>query len=181
MAGRVLGDYEITEPLADRGGMAVVYIAWQSRLGRRVALKEVDLRGGHDIVERFVREARLAGSLNHPNVVTVFDFFEAEGVPYIAMEYLERGSLRPFMTGMSRAQAFGVLEGMLAGLAHAHAQGIVHRDIKPENLLVTGGGQIKIADFGIARAFANVTSRLTHTGMTVGTPVYMAPEQAMNQ
>ena len=181
MAGRVLGDYEIISQLAERGGMAVVYVAWQSRLGRRAALKEVDLRGGHELIERFVREARLAGSLNHPNVVTVFDFFEHDGVPYIAMEYLERGSLRPWLGSVDRAQAYGVLEGMLAGLAHAHGQGIVHRDIKPENLLVTDAGNIKITDFGIARAFANVTSRLTHTGMTVGTPMYMSPEQAMNR
>src|SRR4051794_5118240 len=107
--------------------MAVVYVARHPRLERLAALKEVDLRIGGDMVERFVREARLAGSLSHPNVVTVFDYFEHDGVPYIAMEYLEQGSLRSRMSGLSRVQTFGVLEGMLAGLAHAHGQGIVHR------------------------------------------------------
>ena len=160
--------------------MAVVYTAWQPRLARKAALKQVDLGGGTDLVERFVREAQLAGSLNHPNVVTVFDFFEHEGVPYIAMEYLQRGSLRPLIADLTLAQSIGVLEATLAGLAHAHEHGIVHRDIKPENMLVTDGGAVKIADFGIAKAYAAVTHGVTRTGMTVGTPAYMAPEQAMN-
>jgi YVTN family beta-propeller protein len=179
VAGRV-GDYEVLDPVGERGGMAVVFRARQSRLGRDVALKQVDLRGGAEMVERFVREARLAGSLNHPNIVTVHDFFEHDGVPYIAMEFLECGSLRRCIGRLSRAQSGGVLEGVLAGLAHAHGEGIVHRDIKPENILVTASGGVKLGDFGIARAFAKITGRLTRTGMTVGTPAYMAPEQALD-
>jgi serine/threonine protein kinase len=161
--------------------MAVVYLARHRRLGRMVALKQVDLRGGGAVVARFVREAKLAGSLAHPNVVTVYDFFEHDGVPCIAMEYVERGSLRRWIGRLALGQVLGVLEGVLSGLAHAHAAGIVHRDIKPENLLVTAAGTVKIADFGIARAFARATQRLTATGMTVGTPDYMAPEQALNR
>jgi serine/threonine protein kinase len=181
VANRVIGDYDILRELDERGGMAVVYLASQRRLGRTVALKQVDLRVGGDLVERFVREARLAGSLNHPNVVTVYDFFEHDNVPYIAMEFVEGGSLRAWIGRLELAQVLGVLEGVLAGLGHAHATGIVHRDVKPENILVTTSGTVKLTDFGIARAFATVSGRLTKTGMTVGTPAYMAPEQALNR
>ncbi len=99
------------------------------------------------------------------------------------MEYLERGSLRPFVGRMSLAQVAGVLEGLLAALSHAEATGIVHRDVKPENLLITADGGIKIADFGIAKAYQQVATEemLTPAGATVGTPAYMAPEQAMGQ
>jgi hypothetical protein len=121
----------------------------------------------------------MAGSLNHPNIVTVYDFFEEDGTPYIAMEYLERGSLRPLVGSLSVAQTAGVLEGVLAGLAYAAENGIVHRDLKPENLLVTRQGGVKIADLGIAKAYNQVSLGLTATGLAIGTPAYMAPEQAM--
>src|SRR3954451_24804162 len=165
--------------------MAVVYLARQPALARSVALKERSpfLAGDPALAQRFIREARVGGALSHPNVVTVFDFLEQEGVPYIAMEYLERGSLRPFVGRLSFPQVAGVLEGVLAALSHAQAMRIVHRDVKPENLLVTGEGGVKIADFGIAKAMQRVASEemLTPAGATVGTPAYMAPEQAMAQ
>src|SRR4051794_27726143 len=173
----MIAGFELLEELRERGGMSVVYRAVQTRLGRTVALKRVDVRGGHDLVARFVREARLAGSLNHPNIVTVFDYFEHDGVPYIAMEYLKCGSLERQVGAIGPRQCVAVLHDILAGLAHAHAAGIVHRDIKPANLLVTAGGHVKIADFGIARAYDQLTTRLTGTGAPIGTPAYMAPEQ----
>jgi serine/threonine protein kinase len=177
-----VGPYRIVRVLG-RGGMAVVYLARQPALARDVAVKELARVVASDpsLAQRFIREARVAGSLNHPNVVTVYDFLEHDGVPYIAMEYLERGSLRPFVGKLSLAQAAGVLEGLLAALSHAEAMGIVHRDVKPENLLVTAEGGIKIADFGIAKAVQQVATEemLTPAGATVGTPAYMAPEQAM--
>ena len=125
----------------------------------------------------------MAGSLSHPNIVTVHDYFEHDGTPYIAMEYVERGSLRPYVGQADLAQIGGVLEGLLAGLAHAEQHGIVHRDLKPENLMVTSDGRVKIADFGIAKATTQMQTGafLTATGTTVGTPTYMAPEQAMAQ
>ena len=177
-----MGPYQIVSELG-RGGMAVVYLARQPALGRDVALKELAAFHAADesLAQRFIREARVAGSLSHPSVVTVFDFVHEEGKPYIAMEYLERGSLRPFVGALTLPQVVGVLDSLLAALAHAETKRIVHRDIKPENLLVTADGGVKIADFGIAKAYQQVVTEemLTPAGATVGTPAYMAPEQAM--
>jgi serine/threonine protein kinase len=162
--------------------MASVYLARHLELDRDVALKALDgLRTDEPAFAlRFLREARLAGSLSHPNIVTVFDYFEDDGVAYIAME-LAPGTLRPYIGHLTLAQVAAVLEGILMGLAHAETEGIVHRDLKPENVLVTRNGLVKIADFGIAKATSDVRASqvLTETGMTVGTPAYMAPEQGM--
>ena len=165
-----------------RGGMAVVYLVHQPALDREVVLKRLDLeRDEPTLAQRFVREARLAAALDHPNVVTLFDFFEHDGVPYIAMEYVAGGSLRSLVGTLELPQVLGVLEGTLAGLAHAERHGIAHRDLKPENVLVTRRGNVKIADFGIARAYNALSQRLTITGKAMGTPVYMAPEQALDR
>jgi serine/threonine protein kinase len=181
---KIVGRYELLDAIG-RGGMAVVYLARQIDLDREVALKELRLFQSLDdpvLAERFLREARLAGSISHPNIVTVHEYFKHEDTPYIAMEYLQRGSLRPWVGALNIAQIAGVLEGLLAALDHAGRRRIVHRDLKPENLLVTDQGQIKVADFGIAKARTMHTSSfLTKDGMTVGTPTYMAPEQAMAQ
>ncbi len=177
----IVGRYEILREIG-RGGMAVVYVARQPDLDRQVALKELSRfhAGSAEYAHRFLRESRMAGSLNHPNIVTVYEYFEHATIPYIAMEYVPRGSLRPYMKRLTLGQIAGVLEGVLAGLAHAEAAGIVHRDLKPENIMVTGDGRTKITDFGIARATQRAgTQYMTATGMTVGTPTYMAPEQAM--
>src|SRR6478672_5625510 len=131
--------------------MAAVYLARQIDLDRDVALKELNAFHAADpaFAERFVRESRVAGSMQHPNIVTVYEFLNEAGTPYIAMEYLERG---------------------LAGLAQAERREIVHRDIKPENLMVTSDGEVKIADFGIAKALTDAGGpNLTATGTTVGT------------
>jgi serine/threonine protein kinase len=176
----VLDRYQVSRELG-RGGMAVVYLARQTDLDRWVALKELHPEGRDpSLVRRLERESRLAGSLSHPNIVTVHDFFEAGGTGYIAMEYVPRGSLRPYVGGLTFAQVAGVLEGVLAALSCAERRGIVHRDLKPENVMVTADGRVKLADFGIAKA-AGATSMLTAAGTTLGTPHYMAPEQAMGQ
>ena len=181
---RRIGSYEIEREIG-RGGMGVVYLARQPALGRSVALKQLWRRFAADpeFGARFLEESRLTGSLGHPNVVTVFDFFEADGSPFIAMEYIPRGSLRPHVGRLTIGQVAGVAEGVLAGLAHAHAQSIVHRDLKPENVMVTNDGRVKITDFGIAKATEGGGERKFETavGMAVGTPTYMAPEQAMGQ
>ena len=181
---RQVGRYQVMRQIG-RGGMATVYLARQTQLERNVALKELSSfhASAPEFADRFLRESRLAGSLNHPNIVTVFEYFEEGGTPYIAMEYVTRGSLRPYVGRLSLAQFAGAMEGILAGLAHAETYGIVHRDLKPENIMVTGEGRVKITDFGIAKATqsAGTGAFLTATGTTVGTPTYMAPEQAMAQ
>ena len=179
---RIGGRYEMLGELG-RGGMATVHLARQTDLDRLVALKELSGVASADsaAAARFLREARFAGSLSHPNVVTIHDFFAHDGTPFIAMEHVPGGTLRRYQGSLSPAQLFGVLLDVLAGLAHAERLGIVHRDLKPENLLVTADGRVKIADFGIARAIDRTrhATRLTATGTTIGTPDYIAPEQAM--
>ena len=159
----------------------MVYLVHQPALDRHVVLKRLDIDSDDPkVAQRFVQEARLAARLDHPNIVTLFDFFEDDAVPYIAMEYVAGGSLRPLVGALTLPQVFGVAEGMLAALRHAERHGIAHRDLKPENVLLTDQGGVKIADFGIARAYNALTGRLTSTGMAVGTPAYMAPEQAQD-
>ena len=179
---RVVGRYEIVRELG-RGGMATVHLARQPALDREVALKELHPAHAADaaFAGRFLQESRLGGALNHPSVVSVIEYFEHEGAPFIAMEYLERGSLRPLVGRLTLAHVAGVLENVLGGLAEAAAQGIVHRDLKPENVLLTAEGHAKVADFGIAKALGQVqmTELRTATGQVIGTPAYMAPEQVM--
>jgi Protein kinase domain len=181
-AKRLVGGYEILGQLG-QGGMATVYLARQLDLDRLVALKELQVMRSSDpsFARRFLREARMAGSLSHPSIVTVHDYFEAQGVPFIAMEYMDQGSLRPYIGQMSLAQVGGVMESLLAGLQYAGERGIVHRDLKPENLMVSSEGRMKIADFGIAKArnAFQTGGSLTAEGTALGTPNYMAPEQAL--
>ncbi len=163
--------------------MATVYLARQVDLGRVVALKELSAfqasRPG--VSERFIRESRLVGSLSHANIVTVYEYFEEAGTPYMAMEYVQYGSLRPRVGSLQVTQVIGVLEGVLAGLAHAETFGIVHRDLKPENIMVALDGHVKLADYGIAKAgaSADIANFTTSPGALIGTPAYMAPEQAL--
>src|SRR5262249_29753072 len=132
---RVVGRYEIVGEIG-RGGMAIVYLARQRDLDRLVALKELSAfhAGSREFAQRFLRESRVAGSLSHPNIVTVHEYFEDRDIPHIAMEYVPAGSLRQWVGRLTLPQFAGVFEGILAGLAHAEQTGIVHRDLKPENI-----------------------------------------------
>ena len=162
------------------GGMATVYLAEDSSLGRKVALKVMAERYAEDgeFVERFRREAQAAARLNHPNIIAVYDRGEADGRPYIAMEYLQGRTLKQVIQKegpLPPERAIAVAMQVLAGLRYAHEHGVVHRDVKPHNVLVGDDGRIKVTDFGIAHAG---DPQMTEVGSIVGTAQYLSPEQA---
>jgi serine/threonine-protein kinase len=181
LVGRVLdGRYHVVSRLA-RGGMATVYEAVDSRLDRTIALKVMHpgLAEDEEFVSRFIREAKSAARLSHPNVVAVYDQGADDGHVFLAMEMVPGRTLRDLLREVGRLnprQALEVFEPMLAALGAAHQAGIVHRDVKPENVLLSDDGQVKVADFGLARAVANATSHTT-SGILMGTVGYLSPEQ----
>jgi len=174
--------YRIVKPLGS-GGMADVYLAHDDILDRDVALKVMSSRyaGDEEFVERFKREAQSAAALSHPNIVSIFDRGESEdGTYYIAMEYLPGGTLKDRIVkrgALPAHTAAAVALQMAEALRVAHERDVIHRDIKPHNILVTGSGDVKVTDFGIARAAASST--MTRTGHILGTAHYISPEQAM--
>ena len=181
-----LGRYEITRELG-KGAMGVVYEGLDPNIGRRVAIKTarrdvLDASGYADeLMARFLREAKAAGVLSHPNIVTVFDADEQEGLAYIAMEFLEDQDLRQTLDqrgALPTEEVVRIIACVCRGLGHAHVKGIVHRDIKPSNIMMIADGTVKITDFGIARVS---DSNLTREGALIGTPYYMSPEQFMGR
>ena len=181
-----VGDQYLIEGELGRGGMAVVYRALDVRLNRRVAVKVLppELAYHADVRERFLREAQTAAALSHPNIVPIFSVDERAGLVYFVMAIVEGESV----AGMCRRsrecppeETARILRDVADALAYAHAHGVVHRDIKPDNILIDrASGRPMVTDFGIARAMA-VDSRLTVTGVAMGTPTYMSPEQAMGE
>jgi eukaryotic-like serine/threonine-protein kinase len=176
-----IGRYRLERELG-RGGMAVVYRGVDEELGRTVAVKLLSdhLADDKEIRTRFLREARIAAALNHPNVVDVYDLGERDGLPFIVMELVEGETLAGLLAREGRLEPRRAVELALqacAGLEHAHRAGMVHRDVKPGNLLLRRDGTVKIADFGIAR-LADSATRLTQVGTILGTAAYLAPEQA---
>ena len=174
--------YELHRQIA-RGGMADVYLARDLLLDRPVAVKVLFDQFSKDqqFVERFRREAQRAANLNHPNIVSVFDWGEERGTYFIVMEYVEGRSLAEMIRTEGSIHPDKVAEissEVAAALSFAHRNGIVHRDVKPGNVLVSPNGHVKVADFGIARALANVQSELTQAGTVMGTATYISPEQA---
>jgi tetratricopeptide (TPR) repeat protein len=166
-----LADRYAIEREIGSGGMAVVYLARDLRLDRTVALKVLRPELAASLgVERFIREIEIAGKLNHPNILPLYDSGEADGLLYYAMPYVEGESLRDLLARITREVA--------DALSHAHAYGVIHRDIKPENIMFQSGHAV-VSDFGIARAVTEAGGeKLTQTGVAVGTPAYMSPEQA---
>ena len=175
------GRYELTHLIA-RGGMAQVYRAMDRQLERPVALKVLfpELSVDRTFVERFRREAQAAANLSHPNIVPVFDWGEDDGSYFIVMEYVEGRPLSAVLRDPQRMpprQIATIGAGVAAALAFAHPHGVVHRDVKPGNVLITPDGDVKVTDFGIARAM-NTEESLTQTGAVMGTAAYFSPEQA---
>ncbi|WP_018658552.1 Stk1 family PASTA domain-containing Ser/Thr kinase [Actinomadura flavalba] len=183
LVGRVLdGRYRVESRVA-RGGMATVYVARDIRLDRVVALKvmHAHLAADDDFVRRFIGEAKAAAALSHPNVVAVYDQRTDGEHAFLVMEYVRGRTLRDLLDEQGRIgprAALGLLQPMLAALGAAHRAGLVHRDIKPENVLIAADGQVKVADFGLARA--ETASKMTRTGMIIGTVGYLAPEQVLS-
>jgi eukaryotic-like serine/threonine-protein kinase len=170
----IAGRYRLIEPLG-RGAMSSVWLAEDQELGRRVAVK---MLGPTADRQRFEREARAAAALSHPNIAAVYDYGEADGRPYMVLEYLPNGSLEERLKAgrLPDEDATRISTEIASGLAHAHDRGLVHRDLKPANILFDSEGRAKIADFGIARMGTDGT--LTEAGTVLGTASYISPEQA---
>ena len=183
-AARLFPNYEITEMIG-RGGMGVVYKGRQTSLDRMVAIKLLPLEVSidRDFGDRFVREARTMAKMNHPNIVSVFDFGNTtEGHLYFVMEFVEGTTLHHLIksVGLKASQALEIIVRVCEALQYAHSEGVIHRDIKPANILVDTKGRVKVTDFGLARMDTSKTPEewgQTMTGMVLGTPDYMAPEQ----
>ncbi len=180
LTGKVLNERYLVGPRIASGGMAVVYEGTDTRLERRVALKVMHTGMASDpqFVESFVREARSAAALSHPNIVAVHDQGTDSGEIYLVMEFVTGSTLRDLLRARGRLsvnEALDVLEPVLDALSAAHAAGLAHRDVKPENILITSDGRIKVADFGLARAVSGATQATR--GVVIGTVAYLAPEQ----
>lgn len=186
---RLGGRYELGSVLG-RGGMAEVYLAQDSRLGRTVAVKtlRVDLARDPSFQARFRREAQSAASLNHPTVVAVYDtgedYVDGVSIPYIVMEYVDGSTLRELLHSGRKLlpeRSMEMCVGILQALEYSHRSGIVHRDIKPANVMLTRDGQVKVMDFGIARAMGDSGMTMTQTSAVIGTAQYLSPEQAKGE
>jgi serine/threonine protein kinase len=187
LIGKSLGSYQILEQLGE-GGMATVYKAFDTSVERDVAIKVMrtdQVVGGFEkqTLTRFKREAKALAKLNHPNIVTVYDFGQFEDLPYLVMEYMLGGTLKEKLTTkLPWQKAFTLLLPIANALGYAHSQGILHRDVKPSNILITPSGEPLLSDFGIAKILDLTDgSTVTLDGVGVGTPEYMAPEQGIGK
>jgi serine/threonine-protein kinase len=179
-----VGDYELESKLGE-GGMGAVFKAKETISGRIVALKILNkaLASDGQFLERFKREAKASGAFNHPNIVAAYGSGEADGIPYLAMEYIDGESLnalRKRKGHLNEIEALTIVKGVAAGLGHAHKHGFVHRDVKPDNILIGRDGSIKVTDLGLAKSVED-EQRLTKSGIALGTPHYISPEQARGE
>src|SRR6187200_2782600 len=189
MIGSTLGNYKILEKLGE-GGQGTVYKAIDAKLGRTLVIKVLpaELTSKEANLKRFEREARLASALDHPNICTIFDLNEIDGIHFIAMQYIDGRNVRQLVNGrpLQLESALSIAIQVADALAVAHAQGIIHRDIKAGNVMVNSKGQAKVLDFGLAKLLDDEAARtsgihqteLTEVGIPYGTATYAAPEQA---
>ena len=182
-----IGRYRILKELG-RGAGGVVYLAEDPKIGRKVAIKTISVgatgAAGETLRKRLQREARSAGSLAHPNIVTVFELDDDGPFTFVVMEFVEGVTLRDVMSAgekMASERTLMLLRQVADGLDFAHARAVVHRDIKPANIMVTTEEVVKIADFGVAKMLGDATMGLTQAGMAIGTPHYMSPEQVLGK
>ncbi len=184
LVARALPGYDIGDEIG-RGGWGVVLNAVHRQLGRKVAIKQLPraFAADADVRRRFASEARLLATLDHPHIVPIYDYVEDHGLCLLVMELLPAGTLwsRMTSTGVTAESACGIVIAACSALDHAHRRGILHRDIKPDNLLFAAGGTMKVSDFGIAKVVGGAASMGTRTGEVLGTPAYMAPEQALGR
>ena len=181
-----VGRYQITGALGI-GAMGAVYKAFDPLIKRTLAIKTIRLdiprqsKQYASFIERFYREARISGTLSHPNIVTLFDIGEEGGLPFLAMEYVDGSTIASVLEAGTRfkpEKVIGLVSQIAAALDYAHSRGVVHRDIKPSNLIVFDEDKVKVSDFGIAKL---ADAEITHAGVLLGTPSYMSPEQAMGE
>jgi tetratricopeptide (TPR) repeat protein len=173
-----IGKYAITQEIGS-GGFGHVYRALDPTFDRVVAIKVLNAPDNLDMVRRFRAEAKTVANLHHKNIVTVHDFGEEDGVPYLVMEYLEGTTLQALIdrNSLSLLEKVEIMSEAAAGLQYAHERGVTHRDVKPANIMRLADGSVKIMDFGIARMAEQTSTRLTQTGFVIGSLMYMAPEQ----
>src|SRR5512143_68747 len=183
LTGSRFGDYEILEALGT-GGMGKVYRAMDVTLERVVALKTLaaSLSADSGYVHRFLKEARAAARLNHPNIVQIYNFGRVDATYYLAMEFVDGRSLGSYVKEgrFTESEAVRIVRQVCRALAVAHAEGLVHRDVKPDNIMLTRRGEVKIVDLGIAKRVDEDQS-ITQTGQSIGTPHYISPEQIRGQ
>ncbi|MBF0610757.1 MAG: protein kinase [Magnetococcales bacterium] len=180
-----LGKYQIRRVLG-KGAMGVVYEGFDPGIERVVAIKTIhkallEGEGGAELLARFKREAQAAGRLMHPNIVAIYEYGEDQGIPFIAMEFIKGKELKDLIKDKARfttQQVTEVMTQILDAMQYVHSNGVVHRDMKPANIVILENGQVKVADFGIARV---ESSTMTQMGAVMGTPSYMSPEQFMGQ
>ncbi len=179
----MVGGYEIAEEIG-KGGMAVVYRAYQPQLERWVAVKVMHAAesGREEFLVRFRREAKAIAALRHPNILTVYNYGEEESVPYIVMEYVPGGSLEQRLTGepIAWSEVASLVIGIGRALDHAHSEGVIHRDVKPANVLLPRPDWPLLADFGLAK-LTDALGDITQPGASLGTPAYLSPEQATGE